>query len=174
LTPGSRFSDLVQDISRQTRAIKASREYLAHSTHMSHMARLWDMCPQRYNRVIGPHLFPVMSLISNVNLSEFLAREITAGFVIDYHRFTGTGILTPMMAGLTTVGSNVNLTSTRHTNVFSADEHAWLMHHVERRLLGSLPEVATKATVHASVSPQLPSVHFREQRHQIVKEPARK
>ncbi len=57
----------------------------------------------------------------------------------DYHRFTGTGIITPMMAGLTTTGPHANLTSTRHTDVFTEDEHRLLMRHIEHRLAGRLP-----------------------------------
>lgn len=169
ITPGRRFSDLVREINRQTQAIKASREYIAHATHLSHMAMLWDMFPERYNRVIGPRLIPITSVVTNVNLSELLSREITAGFVVDYHRFTGTGILTPMMAGLTTVGSNVNLTSTRHTDVFTADQHSQLMRHVERRLIGSLPDVASGVVFHSCSSPPM-AAPIKEQRPHTIKE----
>jgi hypothetical protein len=142
---GRPFSEIAADVTRQSRAIKSSREHLAHASHLQTMARLWDLCPMSINRSVGPRLFPVMSLISNVNLTDFFAREIAAGFVVDYHRFTGTGILTPMMTGFTTVGSHVNLTTTRHAEIFSADQQHRLMRHVERRLTGQLPEIATQA-----------------------------
>lgn len=140
---GRPFAETIKNVAVQTQAIKRAREHVAHASHLSTMARLWDRVPAWINRVAGPTLLPVMSLTSNVNLTEFLSREIAAGFVVDYHRFTGTGILTPMMAGLTTLGNYVNFSSTRHTNIFSAEEHDVLMRHVERRLTGQLSSIAT-------------------------------
>jgi hypothetical protein len=146
---GVPFGERVAEVSRQTRAAKASRGYRTHAAQLATMARMWDGLPRWYNRASGPRLFPVTSLVSNVNLSEFLGPELAAGFVTDYHRFTGTGIITPMMAGLTTAGPHANLTSTRHTDVFTEEEHRQLMRHVERRLAGLLPAVATEDAFHA-------------------------
>jgi hypothetical protein len=150
---GRSFAQIAAEVTRQSRAIKASRAYLSDALHLQTMARFWDLVPLWLNRAVGPRLFPVMSLISNVNLTDFLAREIAAGFVVDYHRFTGTGILTPMMTGFTTVGSHVNLTTTRHTDTFTADQHTRLIRHVERRLTGQLPEIATRAQFDAERLP---------------------
>lgn len=150
---GQPYARTAAEVARQTRRVKDSREHLAHASHLATMARLWDCFPLRFNRAVGPWLFPVMSLISNVNLTDLLAQEIAAGFVLDYQRFTGTGILTPMMTGLTTLGSHVNLTTTRHTDVFTAEQHRLLLRHVERRLTGQLPAIADPESFHAEPTP---------------------
>jgi hypothetical protein len=146
--PALPFADRARLVADQTRAAKASREYRAHAPQLATMARLWDSFPRWYNRISGPRLFPVTSLVSNVNLSDFLDREIAAGFVADYQRFTGTGILTPMMAGLTTVGAHINLTTTRHSNVFDTAQHDLLLRHTRRRLEGDLPDVISPWMFH--------------------------
>jgi len=135
---GTAFRTIAEQVARQMQTTRSQGRDREHSAHMDVMSRIWDCLPRFLNRVAGPCLLPMAGFISNVNLSEFLAEEIATGEVQDYLRFTGTGILSPMMLGMTTVGSTVNLTTTHHTDVFSNEEIARIVGHVEWRLSGEL------------------------------------
>ncbi len=138
------FRDLAKSISIRTTRLKESKTYREHSLHMDVMSRIWDRLPKRANRVAGPYLIPLSGYISNVNLTDFLAEEITSGLIQNYFRFSGTGILTPMMFGMTTLGKTFNLTSTHHLNVFSSRDMARIMAQIQMRLSGDIDSLPSQ------------------------------
>lgn len=138
------FRDLVKSVSVRTNRLKESKTYREHSLQMDIMSRIWDCLPRRANRVAGPYLIPLSGYISNVNLTEFLEEEIASGLVQNYFRFSGTGILTPMMFGMTTMGKTFNLTSTHHLNVFSSQDIARVMAQIQLRLSGDIDSQASQ------------------------------
>lgn len=115
---------------------------------MDLMSRIWDTFPRIANRTVGPFLIPLSGFISNVNLTDFLAEEIACGQVRNYFRFSGTGILTPMMLGITTIGETFNLTTTSQRNVFSREEVSRIVAHIQWRLSGELDDLASQERFH--------------------------
>lgn len=146
---GTPFPATVAEVRRQAAEARSSRLYREHCGHMQTMARIWDQAPPIANRTVGPYLLPQSGFVSNVNLTEFLAEELSHGIITDYLRFSGTGLLAPMMLGITTTGPEFNLTTTRHTDVFSPSEMSRLMEHVRWRLTGNTDEPACQAAYQA-------------------------
>ncbi len=142
---GASFAKLAGEIARQTQRQRERGQYREQSSHMDLIAWFWDRFPRSWNRVASPFLMPLAGFISNVNLSDFLAEEIAAGLVQDYRRFTGTGIQTPMMLAITTVGPRANLTTTHHGNTFTREEMNRIVAHVAWRLSGDIEAKATRA-----------------------------
>lgn len=138
------FADLVERVSKQTRAMKGRHAYRDHSAHMEVMSRIWDVLPRSINRFLGPSVCPITGFISNVNLSQFLEHELASGLVRDYFRVTGTGLMVPMMFGITTVGPAVNFTTTHRRNVFTRADLERISTHILRRVTGQLAEVASR------------------------------
>ena len=136
------FGRLVERVTAQTRHLKRCGSYRTHSAHMDVMSRLWDVLPRHINRWLGPSTCPIAAFISNVNATTFLERELTDGVVRDYFRATGTGIMVPMMLGITTLGPMVNITTTHRCNVFDRADMARISAHVVRRLSGELADSA--------------------------------
>jgi len=143
------FGSLFAQVTAQTRRAKQRRSYRAHAAHMDLMARCWDLLPRRINRWLGPGSCPLAAFISNVNLTGFLAQEMAAGQVLEYHRVTGTGLMVPMMFGITTLGPSVSVTTTHRSNVFYPADMARISAHVLRRLKGELPDAASRADFEA-------------------------
>jgi|GEM_PF-452570 len=141
---GIRFRELVETVHKQTRRIKETKSYRNHASHMSFMSRVWDCLPRWANRVVGPYLIPLTGFISNVDLSEFLTHELANGQIQNYFRFSGTGILTPMMLGITTLGQTLNITTTHHQQIFSGSDLSRIAAHVKWRLSGEVDAVATR------------------------------
>ncbi len=145
IPPGTSFQTIVNAVAQQAKRDRSSGHHREHSAHMDFMSRIWDMLPRGLNRVAGPSLIPLAGFISNVNLTEFLSEELRDGLIQDYLRFSGTGILSPMMLGITTVGGQVNLTTTHHGDVFSEEEVRRIVSHVAWRLSGEVDLIASQA-----------------------------
>ena len=120
--PDATIRQLVQQVSRQTRAQKDEKHYRFYSAQLDLMSRLWDLAPEWLNRTFSPRAFPVVGMISNLNLTDLLAEEIGAGKICNYYRMTGNGPLSPMMLSATTVGPIMNISTTHHNNQFSRSE----------------------------------------------------
>jgi len=133
---GGTFADLVQRVSQESREIKRTGHYRLYERHLSFMTSVWDRLSQRANRLAGPFLAPVAALASNVNLNQFFEDELHSGQLLDYSRYTGTGIMTSMMFGLTTCGASCRISTTHHSTLFSESEIRELRRRVCRRLLG--------------------------------------
>ncbi len=140
--PGARFDDIVSRVAQQTRVSKERKSYRVYSAQLETMSRLWDYAPEWLNRSFSPRAFPAVGMISNTNLSDFLADEVAAARIGNYFRLTGTGPLSPMMMSVTTVGPVLNITTTHHGNKFSQSEIQWLGSHVQSRLTGLVDGVA--------------------------------
>ena len=138
------FGRLCAQVTAQTRRAKQTRSYRAHAAHMDLMARCWDLLPRSINRWLGPGSCPLAAFISNVNLTGFLDQEMAAGQVLEYHRVTGTGLMVPMMFGITTLGPSVSVTTTHRSTVFDPADMARISAHVLRRLKGELPDAASR------------------------------
>ena len=139
------FGRLCAQVTAQTRRAKQTHSYRAHAAHMDLMARCWDLLPRSINRWLGPGSCPLAAFISNVNLTGFLEEEMAAGQVLEYHRVTGTGLMVPMMLGITTLGPRVSVTTTHRSTVFDPADMARIAAHVLRRLKGELPDAASRA-----------------------------
>lgn len=137
---GGAFRKLVSEVQKQQTVAKLTANQCAHTSHMSFMARLWDFLPSSINEIAGPALVPQAGFVSNVNLTDFLEEEIREGLVINYSRFSGTGLMTPMMLGITTTGSTYQLTSTHHSDVFNSADIRRILSHVQWRLDGNIEE----------------------------------
>jgi hypothetical protein len=145
--PGARFDDIVSRVAQQTRASKERKSYRGYAAQLETMSRLWDCAPQWLNRAFSPRAFPAAGMISNTNLSDFLADEVAASRIGNYFRLTGTGPLSPMMMSVTTVGPALNITTTHHANKFSPSEILWLGSHVQARLTGVWDAMAAPGRV---------------------------
>lgn len=138
---GGSFADLVQRLSRESREIKRSGHYRLYERHLSFMTWVWDRLPRRANQLAGPFLAPVAALASNVNLNSFFDNELRCGQLLDYSRYTGTGIMTSMMVGLTTCGAGCRISTTHHSTLFSESEMRELRRRVCRRLAGEFQQI---------------------------------
>ena len=138
------FGRLFAQVTAQTRRAKQRRSYRAHAAHMDLMARCWALLPRSINRWLGPGSCPLAAFISNVNLTGFLDQELAAGQVLEYHRVTGTGLMVPMMFGITTLGPSVSVTTTHRSDVFDPAAMARISAHILRRLKGELPDTASR------------------------------
>ena len=134
IVEGTPFSRIVAAVAAQQTQSRECRRHREHSAHMNVMSRIWDCVPRIANRTVGPYLLPQTGFVSNVNLAGFLAEEVASGSVRNYFRFTGTGILSPMMLGVTTLESNLNITTTHHTNIFTRSDVDGLIAHIRWRL----------------------------------------
>jgi hypothetical protein len=130
------FADIVRAVAMQMDAQRIRRNAVDILSKMETMARVWDAVPRSWNRRLSPALFSAMAVGTNVNLNSFFHEEISSGQIVSYLRFTGTGILVPMMIGLTTLGDQIFLTLTCHENSFSTGELDLLLDHVAFRLSG--------------------------------------
>jgi len=116
--------------------VKQQQDYRLYEQHLRFTSHIWDRLPEAANRLAGPLIAPVAALASNVNLGQFLSEEIACGQILGYTRFTGTGIMTSMMAGLTTLGDAFNLTMTTRDDLYSPEEMHTFRRHLQQRLLG--------------------------------------
>jgi len=130
------FTQLVKTVAAESAVLKRQRDYRLYEQHLRFAAHIWDRLPDAANRLTGPFLAPVAALASNVNLARFLADEISCGQILGYQRFTGTGIMTSMMAGLTTLGDSFSLTTTTRDDLYSPAEMTSLRGHLQQRLIG--------------------------------------
>jgi len=133
---GQSFADFVRQMAAETQQIKRSGVYRFYERHLEFMSNIWDCLPRWGNRVAGPGLVPVSALVSNVNLNTFLCDELASGQLQRYSRYTGTGIMTSMMLGLTTCGNTLEVSSTHHSVLFSQEQAAAIRQRVRYRLLG--------------------------------------
>ena len=138
---GGSFADLAKRVSRESQAIKRSGHYRLYERHLSFMTAVWDRLSHRANEVAGPFLAPVAALASNVNLNVFFEDELQSGQLLDYSRYTGTGIMTSMMVGLTTCGANCRISTTHHSTLFAESEIRELRRRVCCRLLGEFQQL---------------------------------
>lgn len=134
------FSARLAQVVHETHELKRRFAYRSNLAQLQTMARVWDWSPRWLNEWASSRLIPLAGCISNVNFSEFLEAECSAALIRRYFRFTGTGLLAPMMLGLTTLGPSVSLTTTHHANLFERNEIRQLMAHVWKRLTGQLAE----------------------------------
>ncbi|HWL08213.1 MAG TPA: hypothetical protein VNQ76_07410 [Planctomicrobium sp.] len=154
--PGMSFSELVRNVASQTSSVKKRKAHRDHSFHMNVMSRIWDLFPDRLNRVAGPYLIPLSGYISNVNLTDFLAEELVNGTIRNYFRYSGTGLLSPMMLGITTLGPVFNLTTTHHRDVFTHEDITRIVSHVQMRLAGHVELSGCRKEVPARSSARKP------------------
>ncbi|MFO0061536.1 MAG: hypothetical protein ACK57O_11730, partial [Planctomyces sp.] len=66
---------------------------------------------------------------------------LQSGQLLDYSRYTGTGIMTSMMVGLTTCGANCRISTTHHSTLFAESEIRELRRRVCCRLLGEFQQL---------------------------------
>lgn len=130
------FSGLAQRIGEQMQLAKQKQLHLRHNMKLELMSRIWDRLPSGINRRLGPLLLPVTALASNVNLNHIFESECGHRQLLNYYRFTGTGILTSMMVGLTTLGESINLSTTHPANFYTHAEIDGIREHIAARLVG--------------------------------------
>jgi hypothetical protein len=130
------FAQLVKTVTKESAVVKQQQDYRLYEQHLRFTSHIWDRLPEAANRLAGPLIAPVAALASNVNLGQFLSEEIACGQILGYTRFTGTGIMTSMMAGLTTLGDAFNLTMTTRDDLYSPEEMHTFRRHLQHRLLG--------------------------------------
>lgn len=134
----SDFPSVLASVHEQCVEIKQSRSYLRASTGLESMARIWDRLPQSINATLGQKLLPVVSGISNVNLSARWDAKSPETPVTNYFRATGLGVILPLMVTLTTVGSQFNLTSTWRPAFYSSTQVDEIMDRIVNRLVGRI------------------------------------
>lgn len=139
-SPDTPFAELVQQFCAETQQIKRSGSYRLYERHVNFMSYVWDRLPRWGNRVAGPFLAPISAGLSNMNINQFMAEELQCNQLLDYLRFTGTGIMTSLMLLATTCGDSLNLTTTHHSTLYSDEEMAAVRQHIQARLLGQQPE----------------------------------
>lgn len=137
------FSEILRAVTTQTEKLRITRSDILYDSQMRTMAAVWDCLPQRINRFLGPTLVPLTGFISNVNLSSLLAEELTTGQVGDYVRATGTGLMVPLMLGVTTLGESLSLSATHRKGALSQCQVDRICQHVRRRLMGEMDETAS-------------------------------
>lgn len=128
------FADILASLKKESQSLRDPSHAARCLGRMETMARVWDSVPRSWNRAISPALFSAAALSSNVNLGEFFSEEVRAGQIASCLRFTGTGILIPLMIGLTTVGDEMFLTMTSHEGAFTTAELQLLMDHLVSRM----------------------------------------
>ncbi|MES2789376.1 MAG: hypothetical protein V4719_07130 [Planctomycetota bacterium] len=143
ITPGMPFPEIISRVAEQTRAVKRTHGYRTHAAHLDTMSKLWDRAPKWMNRTVGPNLFPLLGVISNCNLSDFFAEELSTGRIRNYFRVSGTGLIVPMMLTVTTLGPSVNLTTTYHENTFNQLDMQRVGSHIKYRITGQLHDIAS-------------------------------
>jgi hypothetical protein len=131
------FEDRLGAVKQQVRNTKEEQTYLNALSSFETMAALWDLLPHRVSRDLTPRLFPVAAGISNVKLSEGYSQLEKEGIVTDYFRATNLGLMLPLMVTLTTCGSVFSLTATYRRSVFTQDDVAGILNHVQSTLLST-------------------------------------
>lgn len=133
------FAELVQQFAAETQRIKQSGYHRLYERHVNFMSFIWDRLPNWGNEVAGPFLAPITAALSNLNSNEFMTEELQCGQLLNYSRFTGTGIMTSLMLGMTTCGNSLNLSTTHHSMLYSEAEMTEVRRHIQSRLLGLDP-----------------------------------
>ena len=128
------FTEILELLNRESHRLRDSAQASRCLCRMETMAHVWDWVPRSWNRLVSPALFSAAALSSNVNLGNFFAEEVRVGQIASCLRFTGTGILIPLMIGLTTVGEEIFLTMTSHEGAFTTSELQLLMDHLVNRM----------------------------------------
>ncbi|MBS0261212.1 MAG: hypothetical protein JSS02_04590 [Planctomycetes bacterium] len=130
------FSEIVARVNTLTREAKDAKAYRVYASQLDLMSKIWDLAAEWMNRSFTPRMFPTVGMISNMNLSEFLAAEFAAGHVRNYLRATGSGLLCPLILSVTSVGPMMNVVTTHHGNKFTAAEILALGNHLQARMTG--------------------------------------
>jgi hypothetical protein len=136
IDPQTPFNEIVTRVNIQTQNAKAGKDYRVYASQLKLMSKIWDVSTEWMNRTFTPRMFPTVGMISNMNLTDFLAAEFAAGQIRNYFRMTGTGPLSPMMVSVTSVGSVMNVATTHHGNKFSESELLALGDHLQARMTG--------------------------------------
>jgi hypothetical protein len=142
--PGNGFRDYVLRVIQNAYTPNDRNASAESISRLETMARAWDCClPRSIKGSISTSFYSAMAVATNVNLNQFLEVELAAGQIQSYLRFTGTGILIPLMFGLTTLGERVSLTTTCHDGSFTSEEQQCLLRHIAYRLSGNWERVDT-------------------------------
>jgi hypothetical protein len=141
---GTDFRALASGVEKQFTEARTASSHYSHLSHLQLMARVWDCLPRVAKEHVLPALFSQTGFLSNVDLSEFLSEELDSQGVLSYHRFSGTGIMTPMMLAITTLGAKYHLTSTHRADVWESAEMQRIVAHVQWRLDGNVDEPVSR------------------------------
>lgn len=130
----SDFSSLIEFVKSQNERSKQRREIFWAINSMLLMVRIWDAMPLSVNRDLARKLYPFVCALSNVNLAAPVDREIDDGVITNYFRGANLGVLVPLVLSNTTVGSKVNLCTTRKDAVYSESEVDQFIDCISRRI----------------------------------------
>ena len=112
------LTDLVREISRQTRRLKRGGLYLANSLEMRFALFVMSFSSTGQRRRFYPKNWPLWGGITNMNLSKF-QEPLPPDAPTDYFRAVSTGPATPLVLSVTTFGKRVNVAMSYRTAVYS-------------------------------------------------------
>jgi NRPS condensation-like uncharacterized protein len=131
--PGE-FPALLAAIKKQTGRGKSERVYLTSLSAFRAVPRLWKLLKPRSLSVLLRTFFRYTAGLSNLRLGEERGADALSGLLHGYTRVCPTGMMLPLIFGVTTSGGELTMTMTWMCDGYSEKEVACMAQAIEQSL----------------------------------------